>query len=462
MGSKKLKAIAVRGTQRLKIARPDEFYKYCHQLRRLIYRPETRPPFGLDQIGVHRLGWGVSSDDKLKEYTIRESVKAASCYGCPIACRPYFKSEKAVRPGISNFCSGLWYMDWDLKKHGEYTENHVIATGTINALSMDIREVNRIIEWLKGCYNTGVLTEDETGIALDDLGNHEFADELCKKIAYREGFGELLAEGVHRTSEALNGIGEEFIDNVNRGFASAYQPRAWPTTALQAAMDSSQRLVLYHPWAARIVRKNPGYTAGDRNEGAGWVTVDEWVSVVKELFDEGVIDHTGDSFYDASKAFLSKWLENYRTATCGCMILCDWVYPIWWSWYSDEPNRRGFSPEGEAKLLSLATGMEISVNEMLKVGERVRNLERAIMVREGRRRKDDTLGEAYFKEPVKFSVPGPDGVFIPQTRKIEREKFEKLKEHYYKERGWNPDTGIPTRQKLEELNLKKVADELWK
>ena len=138
------------------------------------------------------------------------------------------------------------------------------------------------------------------------------------------------------------------------------------------------------------------------------------------------------------------------------------MYPRFWSWYSDKPYRKGFSPEGEARLFSLATGIDMDVKEMLKVGERIRGgLERAIMVREGRRREDDTLTDKWFTEPIKeYPSPGPDGSFVPVTRAIDREKFEKLKDAYYAERGWELKTGIPTRAKLEELDLKEVADGL--
>jgi aldehyde:ferredoxin oxidoreductase len=108
---------------------------------------------------------------------------------------------------------------------------------------------------------------------------------------------------------------------------------------------------------------------------------------------------------------------------------------------------------------------------MLKVGERVRNMERAIMVREGRKREEDTLADFCFTMPqgegssdsrVRGKVPGPDGHWIEVERAIDREKWEKLKDTYYAERGWNPATGIPTRAKLEELDLENIADELEK
>jgi aldehyde:ferredoxin oxidoreductase len=94
----------------------------------------------------------------------------------------------------------------------------------------------------------------------------------------------------------------------------------------------------------------------------------------------------------------------------------------------------------------------LEIEQVLKVSERVRNLERMFDVREGVRRKDDTLPEKIFKEPLKRG-PFKDEV-------MDREKFEQMKDEYYDLRGWDKETGIPTREKLEELGLGDVADEV--
>jgi aldehyde:ferredoxin oxidoreductase len=198
-------------------------------------------------------------------------------------------------------------------------------------------------------------------------------------------------------------------------------------------------------------------------DSGGVVTLEEWVNAVREIFGRSdIIDHVGDAYYAPNKGWLAKWTEDYKTAVSGAMELCDWMYPRFWSWYSTKPNRRGFSPEGEAKLFSLTTGRDMDVTEMLKIGERIRGgLERAIMVREGRRRAEDALTDKWFNEPREnYPSPRADGVFVPVTRTIDRDKFETLKDAYYKERGWDLETGIPTKAKLVELGLSEVADEL--
>ena len=247
---------------------------------------------------------------------------------------------------------------------------------------------------------------------------------------------------------------------MNRGFKESYQPRIIPTSALLAAVESSARLSLYHTWAWSLLRH------AEEPDGRGWLTNEEWTGRIKEIFKtDRVFDNSDEGFYQPDKAFLAKWTEDYKTAGAGCFILCDWVMGHFWSWYSQEPNRREPAPENESRAYALVTGIEMDIDGMLAVGERVRNVERAIMVREGRRREDDTLAEHCFKDPqgkdsAGPNTSGPDGHWIKVNRFIDRRKWEKLKDFYYAERGWDPATGIPTRARLEKLDLKDVADDL--
>jgi len=458
MGSKNLKAIAVRGTGGVEVAKPDELQQYAYHIRRQIYRPDARPPFGLYLFGSHRMGHGTTEDRDLSQSLMQDTLKARACYGCPYACRPFWSVPDGVKPGLSNFCSGASGMTRvpDYQRHGKYTLAYVKAFGFTDAMGIDTRETQRMCTWLRDCYSEGLLTPEETGISFDDAGEYECAERMVKTIVYREGFGDKLAEGVLRTSDSLGKLGWELIDQINRGFESGYFPQIWPTSALEAACDSSHRKEFYHTWATKFMRFHP-------QDSGGVVTLEEWMNVVKEVLGRvDVVDHIGDAYYAPNKAWLAKWTEDYKTAVSGAMELCDWIYPRFWSWYSDKPNRMGFSPEAETRLFSLTTGVDMDVKTMLKTGERIRGgLERAIMVREGRKREDDTLTDEWFTQ-IKDNLPAPgtDGNFVPTTRAIDREKFENLKEAYYTERGWDLKTGMPTRAKLEELDLKEVADGL--
>lgn len=100
----------------------------------------------------------------------------------------------------------------------------------------------------------------------------------------------------------------------------------------------------------------------------------------------------------------------------------------------------------------------MDADRLAKAGERIWNLRRAIMVRrENRTREDDTLNEPYFKKAIKCYGGTATGLV---NGPINKEKFEALKNRYYDLRGWDVNTGGPTRAKLEDLGLKEIADEL--
>ena len=144
-----------------------------------------------------------------------------------------------------------------------------------------------------------------------------------------------------------------------------------------------------------------------------------------------------DSIPDEKGKFL-KWLFDSR-ATLNCLEFC--------LFNSRARTFADFRPF--AKAVTAATGMNFSADDLMEVGERVVNLERSFNAREGAGRKDDTLAKRYLHEPF---PSGGKACFIPP--------LEELLDQYYEARGWDPEAGVPTRKKLEELRLGKVAEEL--
>ena len=111
--------------------------------------------------------------------------------------------------------------------------------------------------------------------------------------------------------------------------------------------------------------------------------------------------------------------------------------------------RQGLNPDELAELVSTCTGVEMSSDDLMKIGERIYNVEKAFNIREGMSRKDDTLPQSFF---VKKETPwGPTG--------ISEVKFQEMLDEYYKFRGWDKE-GIPTKKKLNELNLDYIAEQI--
>ena len=147
-------------------------------------------------------------------------------------------------------------------------------------------------------------------------------------------------------------------------------------------------------------------------------------------------------------------------------MLCDYAWPVLTSPSTDDHVG---DPSLESRFFTAITGHEIDESGLSRIGERVFNLQRAILAREGHRgRQSDALPEYNFTTPLKFDVlnpqmlvPGPDG--NPVSRKgmtVDRAEFERIKGEYYQLRGWDAVTGKQTRRKLEELDLVDVAGDL--
>jgi aldehyde:ferredoxin oxidoreductase len=153
------------------------------------------------------------------------------------------------------------------------------------------------------------------------------------------------------------------------------------------------------------------------------------------------------------------------------MIFCDFFWPI--DFTGNTESGVG-DPTLEARLFSAVTGVDIDMDEYLRVGERSANLCRAIYLREGRQgRADDTLEEFNFTVPLEDQDP-PVGLFNPDllvpgkngeivSRKgavVERDDFKKMMDEYYTVRGWDVDTGLQKKQTLEDLQLSDIIPEL--
>jgi aldehyde:ferredoxin oxidoreductase len=107
-----------------------------------------------------------------------------------------------------------------------------------------------------------------------------------------------------------------------------------------------------------------------------------------------------------------------------------------------------------ADRFTAATGIPIDEAGLFDIGERICNLERAIVVRDGKSRENDIIPDFFFKVPI------PDGA--QKGKKLDRKKFEKMKDEYYHLRGWDKATGYPTRSTLEKHGMKEVADVMKK
>jgi aldehyde:ferredoxin oxidoreductase len=167
------------------------------------------------------------------------------------------------------------------------------------------------------------------------------------------------------------------------------------------------------------------------------------------------------------KALATTMIQN-RECAKESLILCDWMWPITHVKHSD--GHAG-DPALESRLLSSVIGTEVSENELYRTGERIFNLQRAILAREGHvGRNSDVLPEPFFTRPLRWAVqdpeclaPGKDGEVISRKGAVvDREQFEQMKDEYYELRAWDVATGLQTTAQLATIGLGDIAADLHK
>lgn len=441
-GSKKLKAIAVRGSGRLPAADPDrlrELGNYLRALKKCTVTPHWPDPL---------------QDPSMKKY---------ACFGCISGCERANFTAPDGTTGKFACQAGRFYRTRAQRFYGKWNEVPFLATNTCNAYGIDTDVIEPMIMWLLRCYRAGVLDEENSGIPITKVGSIEFMRILCHKIAHREGLGDLLAQGTLRAAEVLGSAAQKaaglYINRKDNGSAG-YDPRLYITAGVLWAMEErpprahlhemSWLLVTFQQW----VKKVPGaYVSGDVVRA---IARKFWGSELAGDF----------STYEA-KAMAARKIQDRQYAK-DSLILCDLTWPIMWTELTSDHVG---DPSVESKILSAVTGKEVDEEGLYKIGERVFNLQRAIIGREGHRgRASDKLPDFYFTVPIEADAwneeclaPGKDGQTSSKRGTVlEREKFEKLMDEYYELRGWDVPTGLQTRAKLQELGLGDIADGLAK
>jgi aldehyde:ferredoxin oxidoreductase len=441
MGSKNLKAVVlIPGHKRPQAAHPERLRELILHLRRLV---ESKSVF---------------YDYFLKEYhpVDPKKMKKDYCWGCPGPClRESWKAGDGTEGKF--FCqASSFYRNAARKYYGQEGDVPFQVNKLCDNYGIDTRAFRVIVNWLPRCYQAGILTEEETGVPLSREGSFEYAASLLRKMALREGFGDLLAQGVLKAARAIGKGAEELIgDLLHKAHQDdTYGPRMYLVNGLLWAMEPRQPIQQLHE-VSMLVEQWLGWVRGLE----GFYVSGQVLGNVAERF-FGSKDAADCSSYEG-KALAAKRIQD-REYAIESLILCNMMWPVMTSLHTED--HVGDSSL-ESKFYSAVTGIEADESALNRMGERIFNLQRAIWVREGHR---DELPDFMFNLPLRFQpinpemlAPGPDGK--PISRKgavVDRERFERMKREYYALRGWDPLTGKQTRSKLAELELSRIADEL--
>jgi aldehyde:ferredoxin oxidoreductase len=446
MGSKNLKAIAVAGDKRPLAAHPERI----RELARLTFALRPNLP---------------------KLWAVPGLTRPHACYGCGIGC-----TREMYRDGRGNtfkaLCQASDFYRVSYKSYaGRDDGEHLLATRLLDGYGLDSSVMESLIDWLQACYKEGLIDEKETGLPLSRAGSPEFIEELTRKVAYREGFGAVLAGGVIAAASALGPQAQELLPGVvsTRGNEKKdYDPRLLITTALLYATEPRRPIQQLHE-VVTLVMMWLGKSAepGRADEGGppGQEFSNDYLRRVSAIVfgSESGMDF---STYEG-KALAAKMIQD-RIYARESLVLCDL------HWTMCQAARVLSAPDTrvtESQVYTAITGRELDDAGLGRVGERVFNLQRAILLRQGwPGREGDRLLDYFFTEPLKQGelfydvyglVPGKgDEVVSRLGAVVDRDKFEAMKTEYYGLRGWDAASGLPTREKLAGLELDDVAADL--
>jgi aldehyde:ferredoxin oxidoreductase len=402
MGSKKLKAIAVRGKTAVKIAdQPsltaiskwvsstlDENHRAFHEFGTGAAMQGKSLAGGMPTLN-YRLG-AFEHTDKVDAIAVRDLVRIdmTACYACSVRCKKVVQIEQrqedagVTRKGVKIAVDPKGRFRVDPKYGGpEYESlaslgvnlgvNDVYAicksNEMCNYLAMDTVSCGATIAWAMECYETGILTDEDTGGVPLRFSDAEGVLQLLEMIAYRRGIGDLLAEGSERAARKLGRGSEAFLTTVKGMEMAMHDPRHMPP------MRASYLLAP---------------TGGDH------------------------MRQTGNQ-------------NGLRNQVGLCHFLA----------YDDDQS---------LQILQAVTGWDITPEEMVTTAHRGLTLARLFNLREGMTRADDAL-------PARFSDD------LPLHKGLTREELDQIVTDYYIEQGWDPNSGVPLPETIKALEIEEDA-----
>ena len=298
------------------------------------------------------------------------------------------------------------------------------ANALCNQFGMGVDEVGSAIGWAMECYQRGIIDEKDTGGFKLEWGDADLALELTRKIAYREGFGDLLAEGCYRAAQIL-------------GRDSDYYAMHLKGVDLYETLRGSLGWCL----GATTSTRGGGHTTG----APLCETADASLDVEKAQQVYGIPNPHKPTEYDGKAKMVTYGEVLQRTNNA--FGVCHYNTTYWDPHLTDLPQL--------AELYSAATGYETTVDDLRRLAMRQLNLEKALNLRFTEwARKDDMPTQRDLNEPI--TAGGFAGW------KMEESKFNKMLDEYYELHGWDLETSYPQKQTLLDLGLEEVAEDLEK
>lgn len=431
-GSKNLKSIAVRGTGKVKLARPDEFKKLAREDMDFFLKDHMQHKV-IAVYGTHigmmhwhpgyrnfrkYLGADEIPDDLAPDSWKKYEIGRTGCYGCPVKCKDVYRIPDGRRSGEIGSALEFECIDCLGTNCGIFDPIAIMEMENLaDKYGMCVIGLGNTIAFTKELYERGIITKEDTCGQSLDWNDADTQIELIHRIALREGFGNPVAEGLYNLAKI---IGKGAMDYCYHVKGLSRGPR--PPGLFALAHATSTR------GADHLRGRSWAYGENDPDLFPLLVKTGLLPSQMSPNPVEGLtISERATTLTDSigrCKGAVNSW---------ACAVPLVWKYPLW---------------EGLAKLMTAATGMEFDDTMLVEAADRIYTLERAFNIRQGITKKHDRL-------PQKLDIrETPKG-------KEELKEHEEMLTEYYRVHGCEPMTGIPTQEWLEQIGLKYVADELF-
>jgi len=417
MGSKNLKAIAIRGTKDVAVAKPDEFMEFVKMLHERMKGPATSKYRTLGtplNVLVHNSLGALptrnftnavfeGADNVSGEYLNERFVaKIDGCSSCAMRCEHLAVVPEGPYKGTTTRVE--YEPLWAFGPHCgvDRLDTIIKAMDLCNYYGLDSLSTGNIVGFAMDCFEHGILTKNDTGGMDLEFGNAEATVELVHKIGKREGLGDILAEGVKRAAEKIGKGAEKYANHIKGLEMTGYDIRGLKTAAIGYAVS---------------------FRGADHNRHGAY-GVDLKGTVDRFKVEKG-----------RSKFVID--IEDLYTII-DSLIVCKFSRGVYYKEFDDL-----------ARYYSLTTGIALTPEELRRAGERINNLGRLYNIREGLTRKDDHL-------PAKvMSTPIPDDT-VSKGSYISKKELDFMLDDYYSHRGWTRE-GIPTLEKLRELGVEDLS-----
>ena len=439
MGDKGLKAIAIRGTQDIHVARPAELFEICLRLNKeLGDNPNVGDWMATDEddsfhhdnfswgnARTRRTGfWSKELQDRWTKWKYDHMDRQTGCYNCPKKCHNVISW-----PGRKRFSYKCYGKDtYHMAAYQELDFSYDIL-GVAQELGLDSYSTPQVIAFALELLEAGILTDqDFPGMPSDVRARYFY---LLEKITRREGIGDILANGVSLAARQIGKGAEKFDHNTVKRFEQLpiKLGKVNPPYFLMIATGEKMSITQIEG----SFPQDPLPTMEQRQE-----FVKNWAAVPHEKFKEWFLRwEKRNEISNEAACAITDWNEamHYIDDSLG---LCGFVS----SFRGQFGGRTGYHVWNIPELISLCTGLDFDKDKLWKTFQRIRTLVRAVNVRRGLRRKDERPPEDHWA--------------------VRDEKFEqKLLDDYYDFKGWNRD-GIPTKETLDNLGLNYVSEDFIK